>query len=180
MSRSTCVICIVCIVYKSYLSFSSYIISPFSSTFLPTLSLSLPIIVYGIVGYFSSTGFTPGCEACPIGTSTSLPGMAVCDICDEGYFGRDGEPPCTGCPKASVSNDDRTGCYLCVGYEPGCSLSGESSDSGGDSTDSNWMNTATVLSSSISVLTDQFEHLDRKVRAQQSYIERYNKQRNQA
>ena len=127
-------------------------------------------------GYFSSTGFTPGCEACPLGTTNSESGMAVCDICDEGYFGRDGGPPCTACPASYVSEDDRTGCYPCVGYKPGCSLSGDSSGSAGGSGESStgW------ISSSIAVLSGQFEHLDGKVRAQQSYIERYNKQRNQA
>ena len=108
--------------------------------------------------------------------------MAVCDICDEGYFGRDGEPPCTACPASYVSNEKKTGCYLCVGYEPGCSLSGggSDSDSGGDSTDPDWMSITNELSSSISALTGQFEHLDGKVRAQQSYIERYKRQRNQS
>ena len=55
-----------------------------------------------------------------------------------------------------------------------------SSSSGGDVTDSNLISTVKVLSSSMSVLTGQVEHLDGKVRAQQSYIERYKRQRNQA
>jgi hypothetical protein len=137
------------------------------------ISISCRAVLYN-TGYFSSTGYTPGCEVCPLGTTNSESGMAVCDICDEGYFGRDGEPPCTACPASYVSNEKKTGCYLCVGYEPGCSLSGGSSgsDSGGDSTSPNW------ISSSMSVLTGQIEDLGGKVRAQQSYIERYKRQRN--
>ena len=125
------------------------------------------------IGYFSSTGFTPGCEKCPLGTTNSEAGMAVCHICDEGYFGRAGEPPCTACPVSYVSSEKRTGCYLCVGYEPGCSLSDSVNSGSGDNGIIPW------ITGSLSVMTGQIEHLDGKLRAQQSYIARYKKQRNQ-
>ena len=148
-------------------SFISYTLPPSP----PPLSSSFPSSSLCYVGYFSSNGFTPGCQACPIGTSTSGPGLSVCDICADGYYGRLGEPPCTACPASSTSNDKRTMCIQCIGYEPGCTQ-GEGGEGGGGDGSSNGLS-QTNFSARLLLL-------EKKMKAQQSYIERYKKQRNQA
>jgi hypothetical protein len=86
--------------------------------------------------------------------------MTVCDICSKGYYGRFGEPPCTACPESSTSNEERTMCTLCVGYEQGCTTSGNGQGDGNvDVPQSN--------------LTARILLLERKIQTQQAYIERY-------
>ncbi len=116
-------------------------------------------------GYFSSTGFAPNCTPCPLGTTTSGAGMTTCDICANGYYGPDGEPPCAACPTSYASNDDRTACIHCIGYMPGCSTSG-GTDEGS--------NINSVL---LSNLTARLALMEKKIKAQQGYMERYTKQR---
>ena len=100
--------------------------------------------------------------------------MTTCDICADGYVGMFGEPPCTACPESSISNDLHTICTQCIGYQPGCTPIGGSGGIGiGDGgSDSN--------SIGASNLTARVLLLEKKIQAQQSYIERYKKQRNQA
>ena len=162
----------ICVYLYSHF-FNSILYNLFFTSSFSSLSflLLLLLLLLCYVGYFSSNGFTPGCQACPIGTSTIAPGMSVCDICDDGYYGRLGEPPCAACPTSSMSNDKRTVCIQCIGYEPGCTQGGGGGGGDGDGSSSGLPQTN---------FSARLLLLEKKIKAQQSYIERYKKQRNQA
>jgi hypothetical protein len=73
-------------------------------------------------GYYSAGGKEPDCTACPVGVTNDAYGKKSCDLCADGYFGRDGQAPCTRCP-VGYSTSEKWGhenCVPCFGYSAGC------------------------------------------------------------